>query len=195
LTDNQIITTPIEGSQRVIYQYREKRAKLDMRNIEKQIAKAEKIINGKIAVQKAKFLSVKTKEKKLNQTLLDKAKALVGVKGYVTNLNIPDEQVITAYHQLWHVEQSFRMSKSDLKARPIFLRKQDSIEAHLTIVLAALAMGKMIESRTGISIKRFVNTLRPIRSGIVIINGKEYSAEAGISPEVRTIIRKLQAGH
>ena len=166
-----------------------------MRNIEKQIAKAEKIINGKITVQKAKFLSVKTKEKKLNQTLIDKAKALVGVKGYVTNLNIPDEQVITAYHQLWHVEQSFRMSKSDLKARPIFLRKQDSIEAHLTIVLAALAMGKMIESRTGISIKRFVNTLRPIRSGIVIINGKEYSAEAEILPEVRTLIRKLQTGH
>jgi len=91
-----------------------------MRNIEKQIAKAEKIISGKITVQKAKFLSVKTKEKKLNQTLINKAKALVGIKGYVTNLNIPDEQVITAYHQLWHVEQSFRMSKSDLKARPIF---------------------------------------------------------------------------
>jgi hypothetical protein len=195
LTDNQIITTPIAGSQRVIYQYREKRAKLDMHNIEKQIAKAEKIISGKITVQKAKFLSAKTKEKKLNQTLINKAKALVGVKGYVTNSNLPDEQVITAYHQLWHVEQSFRMSKSDLKARPIFLHKRDSIEAHLTIVLAALAMGKMIESRTGISIKRFVNTLRPIRSGIVIINGKEYSAEAEISPEVRTIIQKLQTGH
>lgn len=195
LTDNQIITTPIEGNQRVIYQYREKRAKLDMHNIEKQIAKAEKIISGKITVQKAKFLSAKTKEKKLNQTLINKAKALVGVKGYVTNLNLPDAQVITAYHQLWHVEQSFRMSKSDLKARPIFLHKRDSIEAHLTIVLAALAMGKMIESRTGISIKRFVNTLRPIRSGIVIINGKEYSAEAEISPEVRTIIQKLQTGH
>jgi transposase len=166
-----------------------------MHNIEKQIAKAEKIISGKITVQKAKFLSAKTKEKKLNQTLINKAKALVGVKGYVTNLNLPDAQVITAYHQLWHVEQSFRMSKSDLKARPIFLHKRDSIEAHLTIVLAALAMGKMIESRTGISIKRFVNTLRPIRSGIVIINGKEYSAEAEISPEVRTIIQKLQTGH
>ncbi len=194
-TDNQIITSPIEGNQRIIYQYRAKRAQLDMLNIEKQIAKAEKIINGNITVQKAKFLSVKTKEKKLNQTLINKAKALVGVKGYVTNLNIPDEQVIAAYHQLWHVEQSFRMSKSDLKARPIFLHKQDSIEAHLTIVLAALAIGKIIESRTSISIKRFVNTLRPIRSAIVIINGKEYSAEAEILPEVKTIIRKLQTGH
>ena len=44
-----------------------KRAQLDMRNIEKQITKAEKIINGKLAVHNAKFLSIKTKDKKLNQ--------------------------------------------------------------------------------------------------------------------------------
>ena len=42
------------------------------------------------------------KEKKLNQTLIDKAKILAGIKGYVTNLAIPDEEVVTSYHQLWH---------------------------------------------------------------------------------------------
>jgi transposase len=195
LINNQIITTQIKGGQRIIYQYREKRAALDLHNIEKQIAKAEKIVCGKITAQKAKFLSVKTKDKQLNQALINKAKALAGVKGYVTNLDIPDEQIIAAYHQLWHVEQSFRMSKSDLKARPIFHRKHDSIEAHLTIVLASLAIGRTIEYRIGMSIKRFVNTIRPIRSGIVIINGKEYSAEPEISQEVRQLLRKLQAGH
>jgi len=195
LTDKQIITTRLKGSQRIIYQYREKRAELDIRNIEKQIAKAEKIVSGQITVRKAKFLSVKTKDKKLNQILIDKARALAGVKGYVTNLDIPDEEVITAYHQLWHVEQSFRMSKSDLKARPIFHHKRDSIEAHLTIVFAALAMGKMIEYRTGMSIKRFVNTVRPIRSGTVIINGKEYHAEAEIPSEMTSLMRKLHTGH
>jgi hypothetical protein len=195
LIDNQIITTQLKGNQRIIYQYREKRAQLDRRNIEKQLAKAEKIINGKLAVQKAKFLSIKTKDKQLNQRLIDKVKALAGVKGYVTNLAIPDEQVIASYHQLWHVEQSFRMSKSDLKARPIFHQKRDSIEAHLTVVFAALAIGKIIEYRTGISIKRFVNTLRPIRSGTVIINDIEYPAEADIPPNVRQIIRKLRTGH
>ena len=195
LTDNQIITTQLNGNQRIIYQYRGKRAQLDMRNIEKQITKAEKIINGKFAVHKAKFLSIKTKDKKLNQKLIDKAKALVGVKGYVTNLAVPDEQVVVSYHQLWHVAQSFRMSKSDLKARPIFHQKRDSIEAHLTVVFAALAIGKMIENRTGMRIKRFVNTLRPIRSGTVIINGKEYLAEADIPSEVRSLLYKLQSGH
>ncbi len=195
LVDKQIITMELEKEQRIIYQYREKRAALDLRNIEKQISKAEKIINGNLVDKKAKFLSIKMKEKKLNQTLIDKAKMLAGIKGYVTNLAVPDEQVITSYHQLWHVEQSFRMSKSDLKARPIFHHKRDSIEAHLTVVLAALAIGKLIENSAGMSIKRFVRTLRPIRSGVVLINSKEYEAEAEISTEVKSLIRKLRSGH
>jgi transposase len=195
LEDKQIITTELEQGKRIIYQYREKRAALDLRNIEKQISKAERIINGNIIDKKAKFLSVKTKEKKLNQELIDKAKLLAGIKGYVTNLAAPDEQIVASYHQLWHVEQSFRMSKSDLKARPIFHHKRDSIEAHLTVVLAALAIGKVIENKTGMTIKRLVRTLSPIRSGTVLINGKEYEADAEISTEVKSIMRKLQTGH
>lgn len=193
--DNQIITMKLDGGQRIIYQYREKRAALDRRNIEKQISKAEKIVNGTIANKKAKFLSVTMKEKKLNETLIEKANILAGIKGYVTNLTISDEEIISSYHQLWHVEQSFRMSKSDLKARPIFHHKRDSIEAHLTIVLAALAIGKIIENKTGMSIKRFVRTLKSVRSGTVSINGKEYEAEAELSTEVKFLIHKLQSGH
>lgn len=195
LTDNQIITTHLTAGQRVIYQYREKRAAVDMQNIEKQIAKAEKIVKGEISARKTKFLSVQMKEKPLNQTLISKAKALAGIKGYVTNLTAPDEQVVNYYHQLWQIEKSFRMSKSDLKARPIFHRKRDPIEAHLTVVFAALAIEKVIENCTGMSIKRFVNNLRPIRSGIVSINDKEYPAEAELTPEVKQILRKLSSGH
>ena len=194
LSDNQIVVTSLENS-RIIYQYREKRAALDIRNIQKQIAKAEKIILGKTPVKKAKFLAVKTKEKKLNQTLIDKAYAMAGIKGYVTNLDIPDDQVIACYHQLFNVEASFRMAKSDLKARPIFHRKRDSIEAHLTIVLAALAVARTIEKQTELSIRKFINTLRPIRSGTIIINGQEYFAEAEIPSATRLLLQKLKTGH
>ena len=45
---------------------------------------------------------------------------------------MPAGEVITSYHDLWHVEASFRMSKSDLRARPIFHHTRESIEAHLT---------------------------------------------------------------
>jgi hypothetical protein len=89
------------------------------------------------------------------------------VKGYVTNLRAcPDgtpvtaEYVIGAYHQLFQIEKSFRMAKSDLQARPIYHYKRDPIEAHLTIVFAALAVSRWIEARTGWSIRKFVRTAR-----------------------------------
>jgi transposase len=72
--------------------------------------------------------------------------------------------VFGAYHQLWQIEKSFRMSKSDLRARPIYHHKRESIEAHLTIVFAALAIGRLIEERTGWSIKKFVRTTRRYRT-------------------------------
>lgn len=189
LVDNQVITakTEIDG-QRIIYQYRAKRASLDLRNIEKQIEKATKIVNGKTTAKKAKFLSVKTKEKGLNQTLIDKARALAGIKGYVTNLDKPDQQIIAYYHQLWRVEQSFRMSKHDLRARPIFHHRREAIEAHLTVVLAALAIGRLIERRTEMSIKRFVRLLRPIRNGVVVVGEKEYEAKPEIPNHIATML-------
>lgn len=64
---------------------------------------------------------------------------MIGLKGYVTNIpadKLDGPAVVAGYHDLLQVEKSFRMAKTDLRARPIFHHKQDSIEAHLTIVLA-----------------------------------------------------------
>ena len=90
MIDQQIMVEQKDGY-RVIYQYRAKRAALDLRNIEKQIAKARKVLSGQIPVKKMKFLSVTAKSKQLNQKLIDKARTLAGIKGYVTNLDIPDD--------------------------------------------------------------------------------------------------------
>ena len=72
--------------------------------------------------------------------------------------------MISSYHQLFQIEKSFRMAKSDLQARPIYHRTRDSIEAHLTIVFAALAVSRWIEHRTGWSIRKFVKTARRYRT-------------------------------
>jgi hypothetical protein len=193
LSDNQIITTTINQEKRIIYQYKEKRAILDRSNLEKQIAKAKRVVSGQVPASRAKFVTVKSKGKSLNQLLIDKAQALVGIKGYVTNTPLSDKKVIDYYHQLWHVEQTFRMSKSDLKARPIFHRKKDAIEAHLTIIMATLAIGKNIESLSGMSLKQVIKMLRPIRSGTVVISGKAYEAAAVIPPSIQCIVDKLRA--
>ncbi len=194
LIDQQIVNSHYEGY-RVIYQYREKRAALDLKNIEKQIIKAKKAVNGQITTHRMKFLSVKAKSKELNQKLIEKAYALAGIKGYVTNLDIADQEVIACYHQLFQVEKTFRMAKSDLKARPIYHHKRDAIEAYLTIVLAALAISKHIEHQTGISINQFVKILRPIRSGLIVINENELLLEPVVPPSVKSLIDKLSSGH
>jgi hypothetical protein len=64
----------------------------------------------------------------------------------------------------YEIEKSFRMAKSDLAARPIYHRTRDSIEAHLTIVFAALAVSRWIENTTGWSIRKFVKNLRRYRT-------------------------------
>jgi transposase len=108
-----------------------------------------------------------------------KARALAGLKGYITNIANPSPQfVIDAYHLLWHIEESFRMSKHDLRARPIYHHKRKSIEAHLTVVFAALAVTRLIEECTGWSIKRFVRTARrchtiEIRAGQQILTAED----------------------
>lgn len=193
-TDGQIIETTCKNH-RIIYQYRKKRADLDSQNIQKQIDKAKRIIAGKSSVSKNKFVTVTATTKKLNQHLIDKAKALVGIKGYVTNMDSAPQQIIDYYQELFKIEANFRMAKSDFKARPIFHRKRDSIEAHLTIVLAALAIGKSIEMKTQISIKQVVKLLRPVRTGTIVVNGKEYEAKENITQSIETLLQKLQAGH
>jgi hypothetical protein len=82
-----------------------------------------------------------------------------------------------------------------LKARPIFHRKRDAIEAHITIVFAALAIGRNIEYQPRISIKQFVKLLCPIRSGIVTINGNELMAEPEIPDVVKSVLNSLGWGH
>ena len=126
---------------------------------------------GKTPVKRNRFVRLSGGTRTVNRELEDKARALAGLKGYVTNLRAcPDgtpvtpEFVIGAYHQLFQIEKSFRMAKSDLQARPIYHRKRDSIEAHLTIVLAALAVSRWIEHATGWSIRKFVKTARRYRT-------------------------------
>lgn len=62
---------------------------------------------------------------------------------------ITAEFVISAYHQLFQIEKSFRTSKHDLQARPIYHHQRESLDAHLTIVFAALAVSRWIEDHTG----------------------------------------------
>jgi transposase len=88
--------------------------------------------------------------------LIEKRKLLLGIKGYCTDLpeqQLSNELVIGQYHQLWHIEQSFRMSKFDLQTRPIYHQKQDAIKAHVLICFVALMAEKYLELTTKLSLR------------------------------------------
>jgi transposase len=68
-----------------------------------------------------------------------------GLKGYVTNTKLSDQQVLDNYRNLWHIEKAFRMSKTDLRIRPIYHRLRNRIESHICISFTAYCIYKELE--------------------------------------------------
>jgi transposase len=176
---------------RVVYQYRQKRAEKDLRTINDQIKKARLEIQYNKFSRKRKFVKVTNIRKEIDEKMIEEARLKAGIKGYVTNLTCDGQIVIDAYHNLFEVEKSFRMTKSDLQARPIFQQTRDSIEAHLTVCFAALAISRYIQDKTKISIKKFVRRLKELRTGIVQIGDKQYTAEPVIDSDTEKFIKLL----
>ena len=165
----------------VYYQFRHDRARRTLRGIDEQVAKAERAVDGHAPVKRNRYIQLSGATKSVNRQLEAKTRALAGWKGYTTNLTkVSPEFVIDSYHRLWRIEKAFRMSKHDLQARPIYHRTRDSIDAHLTIVFAALAVSHWIEHQTGWSIKKFVRSSRRYRT--VTIQAGRHTLTAAEPP-------------
>jgi hypothetical protein len=189
-------TGKAKRSRRVVYQYRFARHKHDDRAINAMVDRAEKVAAGTRPLKKDRFVRIASSGTEVDWALVERARQLAGLKGYVTNLpesTMDGLAVVAAYHDLWQVEASFRMAKSDLRARPVFHRDRDAIEAHLTVVFAALAVSRHLQDATGVSIKKLVNALRPLRTVRVDVGGHPITAAPQITPEARAILDRLPA--
>jgi transposase len=202
IPDDLILTQPWPATSRekargipdrvIHYQFRHDRARRTLRGIDEQIAKAQKAVDGKAPVKRNRFIQITGEAKAIDRDLEAKARALAGWKGYTTNLtNQTPEFVIGAYHRLWRIEKSFRMSKHDLQARPIYAHKRESIEAHLSIVFAALAVTHWIETQTGWSIKKFVRTARRYRTVTIRAGNQTITAADPVPDDLREILAKI----
>ena len=200
---------PHPRSWRAVWAYSTKRAVRDNKTLTLQENKARAVIAGEKTARTPRFVKTRNGAQELDEASLARARRLVGLKGYVTNIEasiMPAPEVIASYHDLWHVEQSFRMSKTDLRARPMFARTRDAIEAHLTIVFTAmrtkaaravrivftaLAVSRTVQNRTGLSLRRFLRTLKPLRSATVEINGVITTIPPALSPDQEAILDAL----
>jgi len=176
----------------IYYQFRADRARRTLRGIDEQIAKAERAVAGHAPVKRNRYIQLSGATKSINRSLEAKTRALAGWKGYTTNLTSESATfVIDAYHRLWRIEKAFRMSKHDLQARPIYHHLRESIEAHLSIVVAAMAVSHHIEQRTGWSIKKFVRTARRYRTVKIKAGQQILTAADPIPDDLREAITKI----
>ena len=149
---------------RLLTDYSIKRASKDIHDLNKQWEKAKaSIIKPDNITRKYRFITGSKKTNySLNTSLKEKAENIAGIKGYLTNTKLSASMITEKYHDLWKVEKAFRITKSDLEARPIFLRLDETIKAHVTIIFASLAISKILEIQTGESIHQIIKTISRI---------------------------------
>lgn len=172
-----------------------KRYQKDKREMEKQILKAGKLLQDNTVLKRTKFIKTDSKTKQsINESLIEKTKLLLGIKGYYTNLaDETDEIIIKQYHNLWHVEQAFRIAKSDLAMRPIYHFKKQTIEAHILICFMALAVCKYMEIMAGKSTKKIVKLLKSITEARVknLLTNEEIIMRMKITEEIKQLWKSL----
>lgn len=192
------IRIPVKGRGFLICQFSRKRYAKDKHETKKQVSKALRALKtpGK-AIKRLKFIAQsksKGKDLRFNSNLLEKAKKLWGVKGYYTDQKqLTNKQIIGYYHNLWQVEKAFRMSKTDIKARPIYHHKTQNIIAHLLICFMALCVAKHWEKQTNLSTKKLVQILKNIRDADFEdqSNGKRHIIKKKLTDQEKAIVEKL----
>ena len=105
-----------------------------------------------------------------------------GLKGYLTNTDIPMQDIVTAYHNLWNVERAFRIAKSKIEIRPMFHFTRRRIEAHICICFVALKVYKELERRLkaaniGMSVDKVLNMARTVTTIVIRLpeSGKTFT--------------------
>ena len=151
--DNRMVEYDKGNGRRLLVGYTDDRARKDAYNREKGIRRLEKAYRRgtltKENINKRGYNKLLKMEGDIKVAIdYDKLEADAkwdGLKGYLTNTDIPAGEIYAAYHNLWHVERAFRISKSKIEIRPMFHFTRRRIEAHVCICFVALKVYKELE--------------------------------------------------
>ena len=144
-----------ENGHRLIISYSDKRSRKDQHNRDKALQKLKKrVSSGKLTKENLnnrgynKFLKMTGEVTvEIDNDKVQQASCWDGLKGYLTNTELSADEVIENYGQLWKIEKAFRISKTDLRIRPMYHRKRSRIEAHVLIAFVAYSIYKELERR------------------------------------------------
>ena len=142
-----------KGDLKLIITYSDQRAKKDKQNREKGLRKLEKQVrSGKLTKANInnrgynKYLKMNGQVSiEIDYKKFDLDASWDGLKGYLTNAKLTTDKILENYGHLWLIEKAFRISKTDLKIRPIYHRLQSRIETHIGISFVAYKVYKELE--------------------------------------------------
>jgi transposase len=161
---------------RLIISYSSKRAHNDNKNRQKGLKRLEKKVkSGKLTKEHInnrgynKYLKLSGEVNiSIDYDKYEADRVWDGLKGYITNTSLSRKKTIGNYCQLWQVEKAFRISKTDLRIRPIYHRLKDRIEAHICICFTAYAIYKELErllktNKINLSAEKAIDHIKEIR--------------------------------
>lgn len=191
--DGACLKIPTEDGFLICHFSRSRYAK-DKHERKKQLDKARQIMRGQRQATRNRFLTRDARAVySLNAALVEKTGLLLGMKGYHTNLDLPEQVVIDRYRDLWQIEKTFRLSKNDLEARPVYHFKRQTIAAHILICVTALAVLKWLEISTGRSAKYVMDHLKEVTDArmVNLVTRKEVFLRSEIPEEISLLLRKI----
>lgn len=177
------------GGRRLLIGYNDDRARKDACNRDKGVRKLEKRFrSGQLTKENInrrgynKFLDMTGEAKiEINRDRITQDSQWDGLKGYLTNTDIPVDEVFAAYHNLWNVEKAFRIAKSKIEIRPMFHFTRRRIEAHICICFVALKIYKELErllksANIGMSVDKVLNMAKSVTTiTIKMPNGQKVT--------------------
>lgn len=172
LTDGQIERIVKQDNTTLFISYSQQRAKKDSFNREKGLKRLEKSLKaGRLTKSNInnrgynKYLKLEGEVKiQIDYQKFKNDQLWDGLKGYLTNTNLTGKEVVENYANLWMIEKAFRISKTDLRIRPIYHRLRDRIEAHICISFVSYLIFKefersLNEKATGISVNQAIKQI------------------------------------
>ena len=175
LNDKESIVLLRDDGSKLVLSFKKSRAVKDKQNRKKGLERLEKKVStGKLSKQNInnkgynKYLKLEGETKiSIDYNKYTEDSAWDGLKGYRTNTSLSKEDVIKQYHQLWAIEKTFRISKTDLEIRPIYHHLKRRIEAHICISFTACKIYKELErqlklKQSNLSPEKVIDILKTI---------------------------------
>jgi len=155
LENGQHVEIEHDAGRRLIVAYSDKRARKDAHNRKRGLQRLRKRIrSGRLTKENLtrrgynKFLKLTgAVAVEIDESKIEQAARWDGLKGYLTNTDLLAGDVIENYGQLWQIEPAFRISKTDLRIRPMYHRRRRRIEAHVLVAFVAYTIYKELERR------------------------------------------------